>query len=192
MEMGIPLVALLFAAPMAAVWWVIRHPAVRDEGPPRIPPKYNPMPEQSLDADDVWLLDTYGLNFTQRSLVRFAVGMGQVVDPDDLRPIAVAYVLRLQKDPRYGPRQSLAVWLANPLVGAAASGGPAFFLGVRSFGHLVLLAGAGAGGMSILMLVSLPFLRRHLERAARVNAEAPPGPGPDHFSRIRSPGSNWG
>lgn len=135
MWVAIAVIALLIIVPWLAIWWVGQHPAVRGPGPPRKAPP----PPKMYDEDDVWLAETYGLGFTQRLSVRIAVGSGQVVDPDNLRPIAVALA-----------RRKIDRWLAE-----------------RSPNERILDP-AVQGAV----------------RAERLNMEAPPGPGPDHPSRV--------
>src|SRR5688572_23004073 len=76
---------LLVLGPGLVVWWTIRHPASPDAEPPR--PKMN--------KDDLWLAETYGLNLMERTKVRDAAMGGVIVDPDNLRPIVVAFAHRL-------------------------------------------------------------------------------------------------
>jgi hypothetical protein len=73
---------------LLGVFWLIRrHP--------------NP-----ADPNDEWLAATFGLSAVHRLAIRAAVMEGKVVDPDELRPAAVAYARRLRE------RGGLVLWLS--------------------------------------------------------------------------------
>lgn len=178
-------VILIILAPGLMLWHVHRHPAVRGPEPPRQAP---PPLAEPRDAQR-WLAERYGLGFAQRMEVAEAVNEGKVVDPDELRPAAVAFARHLieQRSPHWRRNIKIA-WMGTAIiVGPVIPVEFALLGGVREMDTLTFLAACGivlgviVGGI-IIEAVDPPDL---FERAERLNAQAPPGPGPDHPSRVR-------
>lgn len=182
---------LFLLVPWVAVWWTIRHPAVRGDEPAR-----HAVPSPKLDDADAWLVENYGLNEVQRANVRGAVGMGWVVDPDELRPVVVAYVRWLRERPPPGWRTIIRRHLASSFVCGVVGVGLAWLVdvglpvdvgGLRGLLAIGIIFGVAVGIVGAVVDIffgSDPTGR--LERAERLNAEAPAGPGPQHWSRTPS------
>jgi hypothetical protein len=78
------ILAVIVAVPVLMLLWVRAHPDAFRAKIPR-------------DADGDWLAATFGLTAGQCHEVRATVMEGEIVDPDELRPAAVAYARRLQE-----------------------------------------------------------------------------------------------
>lgn len=176
-------VLVLLLASWSVGWWMFRHPAEPDGRAPRL------MSDPPLSAEAAWLADNFGLNFADRQAVLLAAHTGRVIDPDRLRPAVVGYARWLrERRPEGWRRRARTTLLAAGAVLLPIGGiGIELRLGVRDLTEL------GFSGLTVCLVgtlvvwaimdltgypVDLPA------RAERVNDEAPPGPGPDHPSRV--------